>query len=86
MAEAGFRVERLEYYDLGGIDPVRNPGVFHFKSGLSGQDVTYSTPLEACENLLSSGIMSLLDRVRSTASGFLSATPPRGADPASRVD
>lgn len=81
LKENGFR-----HYDLGGIDPVRNPGVFHFKSGLSGQDVTYATPLEACENLLSSGIMRLLDRVRSTASGFLSATPPRGAAPASRVD
>ena len=81
LKENGFH-----YYDLGGIDPERNPGVFHFKSGLSGQDVAYVTPLEACENPLSSGIISLLDRVRSTASGFLSATPPRGAAPASRVD
>ncbi len=81
LKEKGF-----QYYDLGGIDPERNPGVFHFKSGLSGQDVTYATPLEACGNPLSSGIMSLLDRVRSTASGFYSASPPRGATPAGRVD
>lgn len=28
------------WYDLGGIDPVGNPGVFHFKEGMSGDDVT----------------------------------------------
>lgn len=81
LKENGFH-----YYDLGGIDPERNPGVFHFKSGLSGQDVAYVAPLEACENPLSSGIMSLLDRVRNTASGFLPGTPPRSAAPAGRVD
>jgi len=27
------------WYDLGGINPETNPGVFHFKSGLGGQDV-----------------------------------------------
>jgi lipid II:glycine glycyltransferase (peptidoglycan interpeptide bridge formation enzyme) len=27
-------------YDLGGIDPVRNPGGHHFKSGFGGNDVT----------------------------------------------
>ena len=81
LKENGF-----QYYDLGGIDPERNPGVFHFKSGMSGQDVAYATPLEACENLLSSGIINLLDRVRSTTSGFLSAIPPGVAGPASRVD
>lgn len=30
----------IRYYDLGGIDPEANPGGFHFKSGLSGHDVT----------------------------------------------
>lgn len=34
LKEQGYR-----YYDLGGINPERNPGVFHFKQGLSGQDV-----------------------------------------------
>jgi lipid II:glycine glycyltransferase (peptidoglycan interpeptide bridge formation enzyme) len=28
------------WYDLGGIDPDLNPGVFHFKSGLSGRDAS----------------------------------------------
>jgi lipid II:glycine glycyltransferase (peptidoglycan interpeptide bridge formation enzyme) len=26
------------WYDLGGFDPVRNPGVYHFKSGFGGQE------------------------------------------------
>ena len=33
-----------ESYDLGGIDPERNPGVYHFKSGLAGLDVTAGLP------------------------------------------
>jgi len=27
------------WYDLGGIDPEENPGVYHFKKGLGGQDI-----------------------------------------------
>ncbi len=33
-------------YDLGGIDPDGNPGVFHFKEGMGGADVTAPGPLE----------------------------------------
>ena len=36
----------FQWYDLGGIDPVKNPGVYHFKSGLGGKDVTALGPLE----------------------------------------
>jgi lipid II:glycine glycyltransferase (peptidoglycan interpeptide bridge formation enzyme) len=28
----------IRYYDLGGIDAVANPGVYHFKSGLGGDE------------------------------------------------
>jgi lipid II:glycine glycyltransferase (peptidoglycan interpeptide bridge formation enzyme) len=40
--EATKRLKQLgiRYYDLGGIDPEINPGGFHFKQGLSGQDVS----------------------------------------------
>jgi hypothetical protein len=44
-------------YDLGGIDPEGNPGVFHFKSGLSGVDVSQLTPLVACNSVVSSAIV-----------------------------
>jgi len=35
------------YYDLGGINPEKNPSVHHFKEGLGGQDVLYLHPLVA---------------------------------------
>ena len=44
----------VRYYDLGGIDPVANPGVYSFKAGMSGADVSHMTPLVACDNILSS--------------------------------
>lgn len=34
------------YYDLGGINPESNPGVYHFKSGFGGEDITFTQPLE----------------------------------------
>ena len=44
-------------YDLGGIDPASNPGVYHFKKGLSGADVAYLPALTACRNSLPSRLM-----------------------------
>jgi lipid II:glycine glycyltransferase (peptidoglycan interpeptide bridge formation enzyme) len=37
----------IGWYDLGGIDPEGNPGVYHFKKGLSGTEATHITPLVA---------------------------------------
>ena len=34
------------WYDLGGIDPEGNPGVYHFKAGLGGTSVTAPGPFE----------------------------------------
>lgn len=39
--EQGYR-----WYDLGGIDPEGNPGVYSFKKGMGGEDVTGSGPFE----------------------------------------
>ena len=44
-------------YDLGGINPQQNPGVYHFKRGLSGADVCQLSPLVACENTVSSAVV-----------------------------
>ncbi len=41
----------IRYYNLGGINPVRNPGVYHFKSGMAGADVLYTPPFSQCGNL-----------------------------------
>ena len=54
----------IHHYDLGGIDPERNPGVYHFKRGLSGREVSYVGQISLCENLFSSLLMSAGDFVR----------------------
>lgn len=36
----------LRVYDLGGIDPGQNPGVYHFKQGIGGLEVTAPGPFE----------------------------------------
>jgi hypothetical protein len=47
----------IRWYDLGGIDPEGNPGVYSFKRGLSGTDVSQLTPFVACNNGVSSAIV-----------------------------
>jgi hypothetical protein len=39
----------VTHYDLGGANPERNPGVYHFKRGVGGTDSFYVQPLVACE-------------------------------------
>jgi hypothetical protein len=52
----GWLKERgVRWYDLGGIDPEGNPGVYHFKKGFSGMDVSQISPLVASESVLSRG-------------------------------
>jgi len=43
----------IRRYNLGGINPETNPGVFHFKKGLSGEDLRYMETLTACDSLAS---------------------------------
>jgi len=52
LKEIGFR-----WYDLGGIDPERNPGVYHFKKGLSGADVCRICPMVGCRSVVSSTLV-----------------------------
>ncbi|HEV2397913.1 MAG TPA: peptidoglycan bridge formation glycyltransferase FemA/FemB family protein [Candidatus Sulfotelmatobacter sp.] len=47
----------VRWYDLGGIDPDKNPGVYHFKRGLSGTDIRQLTPFTSCTNTLSSAVV-----------------------------
>jgi lipid II:glycine glycyltransferase (peptidoglycan interpeptide bridge formation enzyme) len=47
----------IRWYDLGGIDPEGNPGVYTFKKGFSGTDVSQLTPLVACNSIVSSAIV-----------------------------
>jgi lipid II:glycine glycyltransferase (peptidoglycan interpeptide bridge formation enzyme) len=54
----------IRYYDLGGIDPVTNPGVHHFKSGFNGVDVSHISPLVACDNRFSAAFVKAGQVVR----------------------
>ena len=47
----------IRWYDLGGIDPEGNPGVHHFKKGLSGADICQIDPLVASFSPVSSGMV-----------------------------
>lgn len=59
LKERGFRA-----YDLGGIDPEANPGVYHFKRGFSGMDVTQMGSLAVCDNFLSLAMVRVGQVVR----------------------
>ena len=60
----------INQYDLGGINPEGNPGVYHFKKGLSGADICRIGPFAASRSVVSSGIvragLALRYRFRST--------------------
>jgi hypothetical protein len=53
-------------YDLGGINPETNPGVYHFKSGLSGADVLYLRPWIACSSVGSRAFAGTVGLARSS--------------------
>jgi hypothetical protein len=53
LKENGFR-----WYDLGGIDPERNPGVYHFKQGLSGADLSHISQLGGSSSIVSSAVVN----------------------------
>ncbi len=58
------RASGIRHYDLGGIDPVANPGVHHFKSGLSGADLSQIGAFTACESSLSASFVKVGQSVR----------------------
>jgi lipid II:glycine glycyltransferase (peptidoglycan interpeptide bridge formation enzyme) len=60
------------WYDLGGIDPEGNPGVYHFKRGLSGVNVCQINPLAACDSAVSSAIVKAGLAMQRTFHGSLS--------------
>ena len=46
------REHGMKWYDLGGIDPLGNPGVYHFKSGLGGVEMCAPGPFELAPKAL----------------------------------
>jgi lipid II:glycine glycyltransferase (peptidoglycan interpeptide bridge formation enzyme) len=61
LKEAGCR-----WYDLGGIDPDGNPGVYQFKSGLGGVEVYQLGRYELSGGVLSSLVVSLGERLKNS--------------------
>jgi Acetyltransferase (GNAT) domain len=47
----------VRYYDLGGIDPEGNPGVYSFKSGFSGTDVSHINSMTVCDSRVSMALI-----------------------------
>jgi lipid II:glycine glycyltransferase (peptidoglycan interpeptide bridge formation enzyme) len=47
----------IRWYDLGGIDPIANPGVYSFKRGFSGADVSQVGPMAACTSVVSNTVV-----------------------------
>lgn len=52
------------YYDLGGIAPDENPGVYHFKAGLGGKDVRQVGQFEFSSRLASALLVDLGYRLK----------------------
>lgn len=52
----------MRWYDLGGIDPEENPGVFKFKTGFSGADVCAAGPVELAPGVLRHHLLYGIER------------------------
>jgi lipid II:glycine glycyltransferase (peptidoglycan interpeptide bridge formation enzyme) len=65
----------VRWYDLGGIDPEGNPGVYHFKKGLSGAEASHIRPLVAHNDAISYALFRVIMASRSAvrSSGALHA-------------
>ena len=63
----------IRWYDLGGIDPEGNPGVYTFKKGMSGADTYQLNPLVASKSTVSSAIakagMAVQRAIRGSSGG-----------------
>lgn len=65
LKEHGFR-----WYDLGGIDPDRNPGVYHFKRGLAGADLSHISQLGGSNSIVSSLVVSATEAAQVALQGW----------------
>jgi lipid II:glycine glycyltransferase (peptidoglycan interpeptide bridge formation enzyme) len=51
------------WYDLGGIDPEKNPGVYHFKQGLGGMDIMSPGPFECTASRWKNHLVSIGEKM-----------------------
>ena len=52
------------WYDLGGIDPDNNPGVYHFKSGISSKEAYHIGQFEISQSKISNLIVKGAEKVK----------------------
>lgn len=58
-----------KWYDLGGIDPVTNPGGYHFKQGLAGklgEEAVYLGQFESCPDMLRATALGAVQALQTT--------------------
>jgi lipid II:glycine glycyltransferase (peptidoglycan interpeptide bridge formation enzyme) len=66
----------LVHYDLNGIDPVSNPGTYHFKRGLAGRcgrDVAFLGRFQVSDSSLSPWIVNAAENLLSRYRRFVTA-------------
>ena len=56
------------FYDFGGINPVTNPGVYRFKAGMNGEEVTYLPVHDYCGSRRVYNLVMWLERLFGKAS------------------
>ena len=71
--ERGYR-----YFDLGGVDPEANPGVYEFKKGLGGIDITAPGPFEFRPSCLTASMLDVAERIYRQARNLGRASSLRG--------
>ena len=50
------------WYDLGGVDPEKNPGVYHFKAGVNGRSWRFTSQIYACSSRASKYLVAVAER------------------------
>jgi hypothetical protein len=72
------------YYNLNGINPVKNPGGYHFKAGLSGKngkDVSYLGRFDSSPNAPAAKLARIADTLFPSMKGLLNKMGRRKQDP-----
>ncbi len=65
------------WYDLGGINPETNPGVYHFKQGLGGQDISGLGRFTLGEDTISSASVKGAEHLRSLVAKVRESVTPK---------
>jgi lipid II:glycine glycyltransferase (peptidoglycan interpeptide bridge formation enzyme) len=65
----------VRWYDLGGIDPIGNPGVYSFKRGFAAADVLQMSPMVGCNSVVSSAVVKAGLAMQRTFRGWMETVP-----------